>query len=82
MAALNSALLAVNGDYYGNTGEGVVIRNGVIYRANPTNCDVCVLYYNGTMRVMPGSERMLLPSERSRIWDGLMSRWYRPFSFR
>ncbi|MBR6953840.1 MAG: phosphodiester glycosidase family protein [Clostridia bacterium] len=55
MAALNNALLAVNGDYYGNTGEGVVIRNGVIYRANPTNCDVCVLYYNGTMRVMPGS---------------------------
>ena len=55
MAALNSALLAINGDYYGNTNEGVVIRNGVIYRANRTNCDVCVLYYDGTMRVMPGS---------------------------
>ena len=55
MAALNNALLAVNGDYYGNTGEGVVIRNGVIYRANPTDCDVCVLYYDGTMKVMPGS---------------------------
>ena len=55
MALLNNALLAVNGDYYGNTNEGVVIRNGVIYRANSTNCDVCVLYYDGTMRVMPGS---------------------------
>ncbi|MBR2664248.1 MAG: phosphodiester glycosidase family protein [Clostridia bacterium] len=55
MAALSDALLAINGDYYGNTNEGVVIRNGVIYRANPTNCDVCVLYYDGTMRVMPGS---------------------------
>ena len=55
MAMLNSALLAVNGDYYGNTSEGVVIRNGVIYRANRTDCDVCVLYYDGTMRVMPGS---------------------------
>ncbi len=55
MAVLNRALLAINGDYYGNTTEGVVIRNGVIYRANPTNCDVCVLYYDGTMRVMPGS---------------------------
>ena len=54
MAALNNALLAVNGDYYGNTEEGVVIRNGVIYRANPTDCDVCVLYYDGTMKVMPG----------------------------
>lgn len=55
MALLNNALLAVNGDYYGNTSEGVVIRNGVIYRANRTDCDVCVLYYDGTMRVIPGS---------------------------
>ncbi|MBR6966611.1 MAG: phosphodiester glycosidase family protein [Clostridia bacterium] len=55
MARLNNALLAINGDYYGNTNEGVVIRNGVIYRANKTSCDVCVLYYDGTMRVMPGS---------------------------
>ena len=55
MAAMSQALLAVNGDYYGNTSEGVVIRNGVIYRANPTNCDVCVLYYDGSMRVMPGA---------------------------
>lgn len=55
MAALSNALLAINGDYYGNTNEGVVIRNGVIYRANRTNCDVCVLYYDGRMEVMPGS---------------------------
>ena len=55
MAALSDALIAINGDYYGNTNEGVVIRNGVIYRANATNCDVCVLYYDGRMEVMPGS---------------------------
>ena len=55
MAVLSNALLAINGDYYGNTNEGVVIRNGVIYRANRTNCDVCVLYYDGRMEVMPGS---------------------------
>ena len=55
MALLHRALLAVNGDYYGNTKEGVVIRNGVIYRANRTDCDVCVLYYDGSMRVMPGA---------------------------
>ena len=54
MAVLSHALVAINGDYYGNTQEGVVIRNGVIYRANATDCDVCVLYYDGTMRVMPG----------------------------
>ncbi len=71
MAALNSALLAVNGDYYGNTNEGVVIRNGVIYRANRTNCDVCVLYYDGTMRVMPGSAF----SVEEAIQDGAWQAW-------
>ena len=71
MALLNKALLAVNGDYYGNTNEGVVIRNGVIYRANKTNCDVCVLYYDGTMRVMPGSSF----SVEEAIQDGAWQAW-------
>ncbi len=69
MAALNSALLAVNGDYYGNTREGVVIRNGVIYRANPTNCDVCVLYYNGVMRVMPGASFSVQEAVEQGAWQ-------------
>lgn len=71
IAALNDALLAINGDYYGNTKEGVVIRNGVIYRANPTNCDVCVLYYDGSMRVMPGASF----SVEEAIADGAWQAW-------
>ena len=71
MAVLNNALLAVTGDYYGNTNEGVVIRNGVIYRANATNCDVCVLYYDGTMKVMPGSSF----SVEEAIADGAWQAW-------
>ena len=71
MATLNSALLAVNGDYYGNTNEGVVIRNGVIYRANRTDCDVCVLYYDGTMKVMPGSSF----SVEDAVNDGAWQAW-------
>ena len=69
MAMLNNALLAVNGDYYGNTNEGVVIRNGVIYRANRTNCDVCVLYYDGTMRVMPGSSFSVEDAVEQGAWQ-------------
>ena len=69
MALLNNALLAVNGDYYGNTNEGVVIRNGVIYRANSTNCDVCVLYYDGTMRVMPGSSFSVEEAVEQGAWQ-------------
>ena len=71
MAALNNALLAVNGDYYGNTREGVVIRSGVIYRANETDCDVCVLYYDGTMKVMPGSSF----SVEEAVADGAWQAW-------
>ena len=71
MAVLNSALLAVNGDYYGNTSEGVVIRNGMIYRANPTDCDVCVLYYDGTMKVMSGDSFDL----EEAIEDGAWQAW-------
>ena len=71
MAVLNNALLAVNGDYYGNTTEGVVIRNGVIYRANPTDCDVCVLYYDGSMKVMPGSSF----SVEEVVEDGAWQAW-------
>lgn len=54
MSALNQALLAMNGDYYGNSEEGVVIRNGVVYRSEKTSADVCVLYRDGTMKVYSG----------------------------
>ena len=69
MALLNNALIAVNGDYYGNTGEGVVIRNGVIYRANRTDCDVCVLYYDGSMKVMPGASFSIEDAVRDGAWQ-------------
>ena len=69
MAALNNALLAINGDYYGNTSEGVVIRNGVIYRANRTDCDVCVLYYDGTMKVIPGASFTVEDAVRDGAWQ-------------
>lgn len=46
-----NAVLAVNGDYYGNSDAGVVARNGVIYRANYTPGDILCLYMDGTMEV-------------------------------
>lgn len=45
-----NALLAINGDYYGNGSNGVVIRNGEVYRETTNDSDVCVLYYDGTMK--------------------------------
>lgn len=47
--ALN-AILAINGDFYGNGNNGVVIRNGILYRSTMNDSDICVLYTDGTMK--------------------------------
>jgi exopolysaccharide biosynthesis protein len=46
----------MNGDYYGNGGNGVVIRNGEVFRSNTNGSDVCVLYYDGTMKTYSSQE--------------------------
>ncbi len=56
MDARFNAILTINGDYYGNGRTGVVIRNGVAYRTTPDNSDVCVLYYDGTMKTYSANE--------------------------
>ena len=47
-ANANNAILAVTGDYYGARTNGIVIRNGELYRDSLYK-DVCVLYYDGSM---------------------------------
>ena len=42
------ALLAISGDSCGSSTEGIVIRNGDLYR-DTTADDVCILYQDGTM---------------------------------
>ncbi len=42
------SLLAINGDYYSVRREGIVIRNGELYRDTQFR-DICVLYWDGTM---------------------------------
>lgn len=50
VATHNKALLAINGDFYGNSEVGVVIRNGVLYRSVVYDADICVLFLDGTMK--------------------------------
>lgn len=50
------AIFAVNGDFYGNSEEGIVIRNGVKYRDNLNNSDICVMFTDGTMKTYSASE--------------------------
>lgn len=54
-ARANDALVAVSGDHYSGRWEGVVVRNGVLYRETRF-ADVCVLGYDGVMRTMTDEE--------------------------
>jgi exopolysaccharide biosynthesis protein len=56
MATDNNSVLAISGDYYGNTETGIVIRNGVLYRDAVSDTDICVLYTDGTMKTYSPSE--------------------------
>lgn len=46
----NDAIFAINGDYYGFRNDGVIIRNGVIYRNSPARQGLA-FYKDGTMKV-------------------------------
>ena len=48
IAEENSAIFAINGDYYGFRGDGVLIRNGILYRDIKARTSAA-LYNNGTM---------------------------------
>lgn len=50
MAKDNDAVFAINGDYYGNSEQSIVIRNGVKYRDTSSGTDVLVLFADGVMR--------------------------------
>lgn len=44
------AILTMNGDYYGMRDGGIVIRNGTLYRDEKNLMDLCVLYWDGSMK--------------------------------
>lgn len=59
MAAAHNAILAVNGDYYGASRQGYVIKNGVIYRdtaRKDTSYDDLVIYSDGSFGIVNESE--------------------------
>lgn len=50
IARQNDAILAFNGDYYGFRDNGILIRNGVIYRDNGTRKGIA-FYRDGSARI-------------------------------
>ncbi|WP_458125900.1 phosphodiester glycosidase family protein [Paenibacillus sp. Z3-2] len=55
IAAANHAIFAINGDYYGFRDDGVIIRNGTLYRDSPTR-DALALFNDGTMKTYNENE--------------------------
>jgi exopolysaccharide biosynthesis protein len=51
----NDATLAVNGDFYSARDDGIVIRNGVLYRDEPARTGLAI-YKDGTMKVYDETE--------------------------
>ena len=46
----HNAILAISGDYCGMRNEGIVIRNGELFRESQDSMDVLVMYHDGTMQ--------------------------------
>lgn len=53
MDAACGAILAVSGDFYSYQNSGFLMRNGYLYKSDPTYCDICVLYDNGVLATYP-----------------------------
>lgn len=55
IAEANNAIFAINGDYYGFRDDGVIIRNGVLYRDSPIR-DALALFNDGTIQTYNENE--------------------------
>ena len=71
MGQRSGAVLAITGDTYGNQDAGIVIRNGIVHRQEKSTFDVCVLYYDGTMRTFSPNAFSL----EQAIADGAYQAW-------
>lgn len=55
IASDNNAIFAINGDYYGFRNDGVLIRNGTLYRDTPARTAMA-LFNNGTLQTFDETE--------------------------
>lgn len=69
MARDNGAVFAVSGDFCGAHKTGAVIRNGVLYREENGDKEVCVLYYDGRMEVYGEDEFSLVEAMEDGAWQ-------------
>ena len=70
IAEENNAIFAINGDYYGFRDDGIIIRNGVIYRDIPAR-EGLAFYLDGTMEVYDETETSAQELLDTGVWNTL-----------
>jgi exopolysaccharide biosynthesis protein len=70
IAADNNAIFAINGDYYGFRTDGIIIRNGMIYRDVPARTGLA-FYRDGTMRIYDETQTTAQALLDEGVWNTL-----------
>lgn len=68
LANVNGALVAISGDYYSARQEGIVVRNGILYRETRFE-DICVLLNDGRMLTLSPWEFDLEQLKEAAPWQ-------------
>lgn len=69
LAAENNAIFAVSGDYFKNSEIGFIVRNGTLYRNEPTPNDICMLYLDGSMEIVQGEDFSYEKAVEKGVWQ-------------
>lgn len=70
IAADNNAIFAINGDYYGFRQDGIVIRNGVVYRDEPARVGAA-FYQDGSMKIYDETQTSAAELLEQGVWNTL-----------
>ncbi|MEN6460615.1 MAG: phosphodiester glycosidase family protein, partial [Syntrophomonas sp.] len=70
IAADNNAIFAINGDYYGFREDGIVIRNGKIFRDSPARTGLKI-YKDGTMEIYDETKTTAQKLVDEGVWQTL-----------
>lgn len=70
IARAHNAIFAINGDYYGFRSDGIVIRNGVIYRDVPARVGLA-FYRDGSMKIYDETETSAEELLAAGVWNTL-----------
>lgn len=68
IAEENNAIFAINGDYYGFRTDGIIIRNGVIYRDVPARIGLA-FYSDGSMQIYDETQTSAQELLEAGVWN-------------